>query len=96
MISNLKQAPEQGLPWLDAKEWQAVGRDLLLARQENKRLRATLLDMREHGTRFDLNPTMAWKDEDTLALGYLEYIKRIDEAVRKRAAAALETGAGHE
>jgi hypothetical protein len=56
---------------------------------ENDQLKAQLAeckavfkDMAEHGTRFDLNPTVGWRDEDSLARSYLGYIKCMDDSVR--------------
>lgn len=46
-------------------------------------------DLAENGLRFDLNPTVQWRDEESLAQAYLDYIKRIDESIRHRACAAL-------
>lgn len=46
-------------------------------------------DMAKNGVRFDLNPTVQWHDDHSLAMEFLAYIKRIDESVRERASEAM-------
>lgn len=53
------------------------------------RLEAVLVDMRDHGLRFDLNPTLDHHPE-RVAFSYLAYIKRMDKSIRERAEIALE------
>lgn len=54
-----------------------------------------LRDMRDHGLRFDLNPTVCWSGESdderfhSLGMAYLAYIKRMDERLRDRALGIL-------
>lgn len=55
---------------------------------------SVLRDFAEHGTGFDLNPTVAWDDDESLARAYLNYIKRMDEAVRERARSAIDAAMG--
>ncbi len=59
------------------------------AANERDKFREALVDMRDNGVRFDLNPTVGWNDEASLAMAYLNYIKRIDESVREYARDAL-------
>lgn len=52
-------------------------------------MRKALEDLRDNGLRFDLNPTVCWKDEFSLHLAYTDYIKRMDERAREIGRAAL-------
>lgn len=47
-----------------------------------------LCDQAEHGTRFDLNPTV---DSRKGAVAYIDYLYRIDNTIRSQAKAALES-----
>jgi hypothetical protein len=53
---------------------------------ENKRLRAFIMDLAEHGTRFDLNPTV---DSCLGTAAYVDYITRIDSDIRSSAKSVL-------
>lgn len=61
-----------------------------------ERLLNFVRDLKDHGLRFDLNPTVAWRGStaeeqtETLARAYLEYINRMDSSIRERALSALE------
>jgi len=61
---------------------------------ENARLRAALTDLRDHGTRHDITPTLVQKDGMTggmaPSLGWYDYIKSMDSTVRVAAARALK------
>lgn len=63
--------------------------------QERERLMSALEDFRDHGLRFDLNPTVADVPQDrNEAVTFLleqqsNYLKRADEQVRNRALRAL-------
>lgn len=48
-------------------------------------------DLAEHGTRFDLNPTI---DRSKVEAAYLSYLARIDKSIRDRAAAAIRARSG--
>lgn len=61
---------------------------LLAAERETERLREALEDFAQHGTRHDLNPTHVRLGEGP-AGGWEQYIARMDDSVRQRAAAAL-------
>ena len=60
--------------------------------ERNERpLREFVQDLHDKGLRFDLNPTMDCGTIDVLWGGFLDYIKRMDESIRERAAMALES-----
>lgn len=50
-------------------------------------LEEALEDLKNHGIRFDLNPTI---DLNKPEMSYLDYIKRIDASIRQRAEEALK------
>lgn len=64
-------------------------------RDENKALKATLVDYRDYGVRADTNPTIAFEvtptREGTFRLigFFYDYLRSIDEHVRERARKAL-------
>lgn len=64
-------------------------------RQDRDRYRELVEDLRDHGVRFDLNPSMADIPQDRdeavsfLCQQHATYLKRIDESVRNRALRAL-------
>ena len=61
--------------------------DIEKLKQENERLREALNDLKENGTRFDLNPTHDLNNPEQFFHGY---IKRIDDSIRMFAQKALE------
>ena len=64
------------------KELEAA-RDKLAA--ERDEYRALIVDLRDHGVRHDLNPTMDCSNLNSLYTGYTGYIKGIDSTIRTRA-----------
>lgn len=55
-----------------------------------KELEAAIVELQDHGTRFDLNPSILANDWNGVESFYVEYIKRMDEYVRRYARALLE------
>ncbi|MBU6430588.1 MAG: hypothetical protein KGR26_16335 [Cyanobacteria bacterium REEB65] len=55
-------------------------------------LESFVRDLAGHGLRFDLNPTLDHGTIESTAMGYLQYLRRIDASVRERAATKLEEG----
>jgi hypothetical protein len=53
-------------------------------------LESELKDMAEHGLRFDLNPCHDMTDQNTSERFWHSYARRMDEAARDRARAALK------
>lgn len=52
-------------------------------------LRNFIKDLAEHGTRFDLNPTVCAGEDGSTDFSYLKYIGRMDASVRDGAKAVL-------
>jgi hypothetical protein len=62
-------------------------RDALRARVDE--LESFVVDLAFHGTRHDLNPTMNMADVDVLYTGMSDYLRSMDETIRRRAKALL-------
>jgi hypothetical protein len=80
--------------YCDAKEREAA-RTALLSSHAALAARCTALeselkDMAEHGLRFDLNPCHDMTDQNTSERFWHSYARRMDEAARDRARAALK------
>ncbi|MBK8009557.1 MAG: hypothetical protein IPK23_14875 [Rhizobiales bacterium] len=62
----------------------------LLSLRPHQGIEAALSELRDHGTRFDLNPCVLADDWNSVESFYVEYIKRMDEYIRRYARALLE------